>query len=235
MTGPPLRRRAQRRRVAARQRVVRKGIAASAAFSVLAGVLAGAQALAAPGFQDRAALVSDWGASHFELALLDDSGRIRSVVSDGADTISFTPAADIVPGSTVQIPVTVANNGPFNVAPSLGFSVESNEVDSIAELVRLTVVEQAACVPGEQPARTLIGDPSKPAQGVGLAGIESLSGTQMPARSGGRQQVGASYSGGDAACRNYLVLAHLADDASLRALSSAAWTLDMTLEGRSAE
>ena len=228
-------RRDLRRRVAHR-RAARIGAGVGAAVVVVMGGLAGAQALAAPTFQDRATVESTVGAGLFEIALLDDGGRIRSLAREGTTGVEFTPAEQVVPGSTVQVPLTIANNGPFGVAPTISLEMTATDIPNIEDLVRVTATERDSCLAeSDAESRTLIGDAGDATQGSPLASLEPIAGANLPGRDGNRQGVGAFFAGGDRACHAYTLSLHLAEDASLRTLSAGAWTVNATIEGRSAE
>lgn len=236
MTGAQQQTRRALRRRAARRRTVRIGTGVAAAVALVTGGLAGAQALAAPTFQDRATVESTVGAGLFEIALLDEGGRIRSLAREGTTSVKFTPAEHVVPGSTVRVPVTVANNGPFAVAPTISVEVTSTDIPNIENLVRVTVTERNSCLAeSDAESRTLIGDPGDAAKGVPLTAPEPIAGTTLPGRDGKRQGVGAFFAGGDPACHAYSLSLHLTEDASLRTLSAGTWTVNATIEGRSAE
>lgn len=209
-------------------------VLAGAAVLILS-LLAGAFFLAQAAFADRATVRADVGASAFEVALLDGDAVIQRVsrTSDGP-SVEFGAAENAVPGSTVQIPLTIANNSAFGVAPRISLRVASDELERIDRLVRVTVVETDACAPGgDEDRRVLAGDLEDFAQGTPLADVaDGIAGTVMEARSGDAQRVGQQYSGGDAACRSYDAYLHLSDDPSLRALAGASWTITADIEGR---
>lgn len=230
----PTRRDLRRRSV--RRRAARIGAGVGAVVVVVMGGLAGAQALAAPTFQDRATVESTVGAGLFEIALLDDDGRIRSLAREGTTGLEFTPAEQVVPGSTVQVPLTVANNGPFGVVPTISLEATSTNIPNIQDLVRVTVIERDSCLAeSDAESRTLVGDAGDAAQGAPLISLEPIAAAKLPGRDGNRQGVGAFFAGGDRACHAYTVSLHLTDDVSLRTLSAGTWKLNASIEGRSAE
>lgn len=214
----------------------RSGAVAGAVAVLVLCAFAGAHAVAQASFGDRAELRSTVGSAAFEIALLDEQALIRDVARDGVHSMEFTQAEQVVPGSTVQVPFTVANNSRFRVAPVLALEASSPDIERLDELLRVTVEERDACTAsGGAKPRTLIGDAGDFANGATLSRAGSLAGSPMPARSGDAQRAGAAYSGGDPACRSYTASLHLRDDDALRALSAGTWTVTLTIEGRSAE
>lgn len=193
-------------------------------------------ALTQAAWADRAHLRGNVGGDAFELALLDDEARIQRVARDHESAVlEFAPVENAVPGSTVKLPLTLANNSPFSVSPKLTLAASSDDIASLESLVRVSVVERDSCS-GDGSALTLTGDPEHPAKGTPLPELATgIVGTVMPPRSGTAQSPGASYAGGDAACRSYTALIHLLDDSTLRSLQGGAFTLTADIEGRTAE
>ncbi len=209
--------------------------AAAAAVAVIAiAALVAVQVQAA--YTDRVRLRSDLAAD-FEVAMLDDRGTIRRVATRPGETVRFTPAKGIVPGSAIRIQLALANNSAaVSAVPALRLEVPEGGIDHLERLLRLTVVESEHCGGAEDPAgeRVLVGDPADPGAGVPLSELtESVVGTVLAPREGAAQSPGEAYTGGAGSCRTYLLTLQLADDPALRAMTGADWTVAVHLEGRS--
>ncbi|WP_309132052.1 hypothetical protein [Brevibacterium sp.] len=168
--------------------------------------------------------------AHFELAVLEDSGKIVRLSRESDSALTFRSTSSLVPGSQLRIPIEVANNSvAHSTRPELTVAVTGHGrvADHTAQM-KATVVEHHDGVES-----VLLGNADESARGIGLGQPATVTASQLSPRSGPAQAQGEKFAGGDTAASKFTVLIALADDPVFRDFQEASWTITITIEGTS--
>ena len=196
----------------------------AAALMVIAGLLAPlAVATTHAALADQGRLHSGVSGS-FGIGAITASGRV-ALGEDGMLSGSFPPRTEIVPGTTVTLPMTVFNN---SVATAGRLFVTVDATGTVTDLLRITVVWTDA-----EGTRVIAGDPESPQDGVPLADLDMLALGMIGARAAAPLAAGAAWHGDPRSTGEVRVLVHLRDDAAARQLAGGSTALALTVVGES--
>ncbi|WP_291794564.1 hypothetical protein [Brevibacterium sp.] len=183
--------------------------------------------LVSAAFTDAARLRTELS-SRFEIAVLDDEGAIAALTRAPGQPLTRTSTAELMPGTTLELPVRIANNSPGPAfAPVLRVKATGPEAALLGHL-RLAVSHTQ-----DGTATVLTGDPADPEDSPDLRQEISVAPPELAPRTGAAQAAGEHFSGGSRSSAVLTVRLTLTDDADLRRLSHASWTIDLSLEGTS--
>lgn len=132
-------------------------IGALAAGGLVLAVAVTGVSVTAAAFRDRAHLTTSVGSSTpFALVLVDAEGLTRPAPVDAPLVVPVDGADALVPGRTVSVPLTVANNHP-DIAAAIGLTLTAERVDQTPDLtpeLRYSVLaaDGTPLVGGDDPA-----------------------------------------------------------------------------------
>lgn len=196
-----------------------------------AALLAGAGLLAPLAVATTHAALADQGRLHsavggsFGIGAVTASGRV-ALGEDGMVSGTFPSRTDIVPGSTVTLPVTVFNN---SAATDGRLFAAVDATSTVADLLRVTVVWTDA-----EGTRVIAGDPDAPQDGVPLADLDMVELGTLAARSAAPLATGADWHGDPRSTGEVRVLVHLRDGEAARRVAGGSTALAVTVVGESA-
>ncbi|GAA2186237.1 hypothetical protein GCM10009786_06130 [Leucobacter alluvii] len=198
-------------------------IAVSLALTLVAGLVIFRNTASA--FTEEAKLAFSVKSSEYDTVLIQQD---RSVRSFGLNGIALDLDSDepFVPGSTARVILQVGNNSAAGEASLTPFPEVAGE---LSEHLRMS----ALATRGDGSEVVLFGDPANPASGVVPGSELPDTAVQLAARGGTALKDGDTWDGPEESSATVTYFIHLNDDAELKQMSKASFSLGLQLDSQS--